>query len=399
MFLLSDIVTYIRRIIKSPSDTDITDDLIIDYINRFWISDVDARIQLFDLKTTYRFQTTPCVDQYNMPLYSLQTEQTDQEIGMYPVYQGFFGPCTINGIQVSFSTEKQSFYNLYPNVIQSYPVVAVGDGTAGPYTIQASILGNQTTPVNPPYNCILRGHVDLAGIMATGINQDPPVNDSFLLNTDVDSPYYNQSLVPNTSTFPAVYITTIGSDGANIIAMDSGQFSTSDQNVGFLITPGTAPYGNAPLSGSTVNYLTGEIVVTFPQVVPSGMNINLECGFFQTGLPRSVLYYNNTLVLRAPPATQYLVELEAYLSPAAFFNTEQAFPFGYMCEYIARGAARKILSDTGDVEQFMFYEPMFREQEMLVWKRSQRQKTAVRTQTIFSGGGSISGISNQSYGA
>ena len=28
-----------------------------------------------------------------------------------------------------------------------------------------------------------------------------------------------------------------------------------------------------------------------------------------------------------------------------------------MCEYIARGAARKILSDTGDIEQFQFYEP------------------------------------------
>jgi hypothetical protein len=55
-----------------------------------------------------------------------------------------------------------------------------------------------------------------------------------------------------------------------------------------------------------------------------------------------------------------------------------------MCEYIARGAARKILADTGDIEQFQFYEPLFREQEMLVWKRSQRQFTATRTQTIFS---------------
>jgi len=51
------------------------------------------------------------------------------------------------------------------------------------------------------------------------------------------------------------------------------------------------------------------------------------------------------------------------LSPAAFLSTNQAAPFGYMCEYIARGAARKILSDTGDVEQFNFYEPLFMEQE------------------------------------
>ena len=36
--------------------------------------DVDARLQLFDLKTTYQFQTSPGVDQYNMPLYNIQTE-------------------------------------------------------------------------------------------------------------------------------------------------------------------------------------------------------------------------------------------------------------------------------------------------------------------------------------
>jgi hypothetical protein len=78
--------------------------------------------------------------------------------------------------------------------------------------------------------------------------------------------------------------------------------------------------------------------------------------------------------------------LDAYLSPAAFFSQGQAIPFAYMAEYIARGAARKILSDTGDVEQFMFYEPLFREQEMLVWKRSQRQWTNNRTETIYSQG-------------
>ena len=80
------------------------------------------------------------------------------------------------------------------------------------------------------------------------------------------------------------------------------------------------------------------------------------------------------------------MELDAYLSPAAFLATDQALTFGYMAEYIARGAARKILADTGDVDQFMFYEPLFREQEILVWKRSQRQWTATRTETIYSQG-------------
>ncbi len=34
----------------------------------------------------------------------------------------------------------------------------------------------------------------------------------------------------------------------------------------------------------------------------------------------------------------------------------------------------------------MFYEPLFREQEILVWKRSQRQNTVNRVPTIYSHG-------------
>jgi hypothetical protein len=65
-----------------------------------------------------------------------------------------------------------------------------------------------------------------------------------------------------------------------------------------------------------------------------------------------------------------------------------------MAEYIARGAARKLLSDTGDWEQFDRYEPLFREQENLVHIRSQRQWTSTRTETIYSRG---SGQGQQSY--
>jgi hypothetical protein len=135
---------------------------------------------------------------------------------------------------------------------------------------------------------------------------------------------------------------------------------------------------------NTINYFTGTSVINFPTAIPSGVNINAQCNYYQAGLPRAILYYNNTITLRSPPDRQYLVELDAYLSPAAFLSTESALQFAYMGEYIARGAARKILSDTGDVDQFNFYEPLFREQESLVWKRSQRQFTSTRTETIYS---------------
>lgn len=378
MNLLSDIITYVRRIIKSPSNSVISDNLIIDYINRFWTVDVDARLQLFDLKSKYQFQTQPAVDRYNMPLYDVQIEPGNQRIASYPVYQGFLGPAYINGIQVPLHTQKGNFFNIWPNVVQNLTVSAVGDGTIGPYAIQLPILGNPSPP-NPPLTGILRGHVNTSGIIATGNNIDPPVGSTF------------DATIPVTAIDAAVFITSIDGIGANVVVTDSGQFLDTNINYGLLMEPGKAPLGNQSLgsydtSTNTINYLTGEINVTFPVAIPSGNNINVQCFYFQTGLPRGILFYDNTLTLRSPPAQQYLVELDAYLSPAAFLSTTGAIQFGYMAEYIARGAARKILSDIGDVEQFAFYEPLFQEQELLVWKRSQRQWTSTRTETIYSQG-------------
>jgi len=376
---LSDVITYVRRLIKTPSNASISDNLIIDYINRFWIMDVDARLQLFDLKTKYQFQTTPGIDQYNMPLYDVQTEQGAQNIGMYPVYQGFEGPAFINGIQVPFYTQRSAFFNLWPNYVQSLTTAAVGDGTAGPYTIYMANSPVVPGSPNPQPSGILAGHVDMAGIIATGMNVDPPLSTVF--NTSI----------PVTSVNPAITITSTDAMGANVIVTDSGQFLASNQNYGLLMSPGTAPFGNASLgaystTSNTINYQTGVAIVTFPVSIPVGMNIQSQCYFWETGLPRAILFYNNVITLRTVPNTQYLVELDAYLSPAAFLTTSAALQFAYMAEYIARGAARKILSDTGDIEQFQFYEPLFREQEMLVWKRSQRQFTATRTATLFSQG-------------
>lgn len=465
MNFVHDIITYVRRIIKSPSNAEITDELILDYINRFYINDVDARMQLFDLKTKYQFKTSPTVDQYNMPLYDPQLP--DESISMYPVYQGFCSPAYINGIQVPLETLKGPFFNAWPNVTQNFSAVAQGDG-GNTYVLQVPLLSpTRPSPLNPPLQAILRGHVDMAGIVSTGVNQDPPFGTT--INTQI----------PLSSIKPSVYISTTDAFGNNITIQDSGQFMIDGSgnyqaNYGLLMQPGKNNYydnqgmgsnpfgytampngyvdsfnitgatqatqcvltanntlqanqvvmiqgvlGMSELNGNTytvvsatpttvtlnvdstsftaytsggsinalnnyVDYLTGTIYLTFPTEIPSGNNISVQTYFFQTGLPRSILFYNNTLTLRSPPDRSYLVEMDAYLSPSAFLSSEQGVSFAYMSEYLARGAARKILSDTGDVEQFMFYEPLFKEQEMLVWKRSQRQWSNNRTPTIYS---------------
>jgi hypothetical protein len=386
MNLLSSIITYVRRIIKSPSNTVITDNLIIDYINRFWLMDVDARIQLFDLQTKYQFQTIPGIDQYNMPLYSYQTEPGNQQIASFPLYQGFMMPARVNGISIPLYTQTALFYDLWPNYVQQQIQVGTGDGTTGPYSL------------NLPFFPAIPGHVDLTGVIAsspTSTPQDP------ILGTTLNT------LVAQSSVYSGVYFFATGANGQNIVVQDSGQFlsnNTDSDIYGLLMSQGQSPGGGSPLVGgysttlNTVNYNTGVANVTFPSNIPTGTPISAQSYFFERGIPRSVLFYNNILTLRPPPNTQYLVEIDAYLTPAAMLATGNAISFGYMAEYIARGAARKILADTGDVEQFNFYEPLFKEQETLVWKRSQRQKTATRTDTIFSNSGFQNNYNQSSIG-
>lgn len=403
MYLLSDILTYMRRILKTPSNAVITDSLLVDYVNRFWINDVDARIQLFDLKTKYQFITQPGVDKYNMPLYNLQIETPPlppaglgQTLGYYPVYQGFTSPAYINGIDCAIQTQKDGFYNIWPNIVQYLQSAAIGNGGTF-YSFKLPILP-AVTPPNPPLNALLRGHVDINGIISSagspasaGVN-DPPVG-------AVGNAF--NSNIPVTSVESRVFITTLDSNGVNVIVTDSGQFltgATGAINYGLLMNPGSAPFGNTALTDTfgnpnmysetlnTINYVTGQVNVNFPTAIPTGNNINVQCFYFQSGLPRAILFYNNVITLRNVPDNQYLVELDAFYTPAAYLNTTDSIQFGYMSEYIARGAARKILSDTGDWDQFNAYESLFIEQERLVWKRSQRQWTATRTESIYSQG-------------
>ena len=49
-------------------------------------------------------------------------------------------------------------------------------------------------------------------------------------------------------------------------------------------------------------------------------------------------------------------------------------------------------------KQLQMYEPFFKEQEILVWKRSQRQFTATRTPTIYSQIGFPNTYNQSSFG-
>lgn len=348
--IANDIITWVRRIIKSPSAQAISSTVIADYVNRFINYELPERIQLFELKRQYTFETIPDVFEYQAPFFPSTTANFPgqpipaQNQTPVPVYQTFRQPVYCDGIQMGYFQSNEQFYNIFPElVLNETPIL--GDGTAGPYTVN---FGRAP---------ILRAFVDDLGNLEPYVfitSQDAAGNQQYI----VDSGYRDSAglgiLIQTDSTFQNII-------GPNLI-------------------------GTPPTSGGsgTVDYLNGTATFTFTSPITSGLNINTQTSPYSSGFPRICLFYNNIFKLYPVPSRAYKIQIDANITPSVFFNTESSVPFAYMSEYIARGAARKILTDTGDMEQFQFYEPLFREQEALVLRRTSRQQMTLRTPTIFS---------------
>lgn len=361
--ILSDIIIWVRRLLKSPSTQSISDSVIADYINRFCTYDLPERIQLFELKRQYTFETIANIFEYQAPFTQSLTPKfpgasipapppfisnppstAQQEQTLVPLYHMFRPPIYCDGIQMGWYQSNQQFYNIFPElVLNEFPIQ--GDGTGGPYT------------VNFERSPILRGFIDDLG-----------------------------------NLLPYVYITAFDSSGNPQYIVDSGYTDTTGK--GLLIQTdstfqniiGPVLTGSPPTSGGsgTVDYINGTATFTFNTGIASGSNIETQTSPFSAGFPRICLFFNNIFKLYPVPDRSYKIQVDAYITPTVFFNTQSSVPFAYMSEYISRGAARKILADTGDYEQFQFYEPLFREQENLVLRRTSRQNATQRTPTIFS---------------
>jgi hypothetical protein len=338
--IFADIEQWVRRIIKAPNVQSITSKTIGDYVNRFYVYEAPQRLQLFELKRQYTFETIPNIFEYQFD---------------YTNYQNLLPPVYVDGVQIGFFQSNEQFYKLYPElVLNEQPIM--GNSTTGPYTLNVAD-SPLSIPNIPPFIAtrgILRAFVDDLG-----------------------------------NRLPYVYITYTDVNSYTHFIVDSGTTSVANANLGILIeTDSTFQtiLGPSIVSGGsgTVNYLTGVCTFTTLADVMAGSNINTQCSPYSSGVPRIALFFNNTIKMYPVPDRTYKVQFDTYITPAQFLTTTSALQFSYMAEWIARGAARKILTDNVDMDQFNFYEPLFREQENLVLRRTSRQNSTQRTPTIFS---------------
>lgn len=319
------VIPVVRQVVKTSSLDDLSDTQILSYLNRFVINYFPAAIEVFDLKTTYEFVTAPYIDKYNVP------------IDEYTFYNG---PLLINGIPEAW-IQSPSQWIAFSNPNRTSVTLGQGDGTS--VTFNYNLYSTIVTPP-PTVQPFIRAHYTWNQEWTLGVK---------ITTLDANQ---NQLEVSDGVYLPAVPL--------------------PNANTGWLTEDGTTAIGQ-------VNYVTGDISVTFSVPPGSGEDINISVLFFSPGMPSGAFLYDNYIQLYPVPNTAFTVSVVAQKNFANYSSTSDSLQYIWMADYLAYGTARLILTDVGDVTQFQFYEPLYKEQERYVLRRTSRQNATQRVYTPF----------------
>lgn len=261
-------------------------------------------------------------------------------------------------------------------------------------------------------------HLRLFNLRTTLTFFTEPYIDVYETSTDVDSPLYNfknryltihppiyiagyqtilsQSREQFFGMYPMInFISSIGTTGDGIQTLFTGVlpnapvlrnqvlFNSIDAaNDGIEVHDD----GNGTLVGDgdgLIDYVTGQFSIIFNTAPGPGAAINSQTVPYQASRPQALLFYDTKFTLRPVPDQVYRVNMEAYIRPTELLASNQSPELEEFWQYIALGAARKILQDRLDMDTVNLIDPEFREQESLILRRTIVQQTNERTATIY----------------
>jgi len=344
---LADIRQKVRRITGRPSDQQITNAQIDEYINTFYIYDLPEHLQLISNRVNYQFVTNA-----NTAIYDLPNN----------VYLTSMPPVFIGGYQSYMTQSRENVYRINPSLNFLQQNVTFGNNTAGPYTFT---LGNVP--------------------MMKGWKRNPPG----AYSTSIAG---TQSDVPASKLNWMVLVSGTDINGNSISLVDDGQ--------GHLFDPGNASIGNfgdqstvAANSRGTVNYITGVVTVNDPALFPlgpgfsspiaSGAPINCQYVPYKASRPQSVVFYQQQFNLYPIPDQAYTVSFEAYALPTDLIDDVDVPTMLQFWQVLAYGASDKIFTDNADMESAAKFRPLLEEQLKLIQRRTIVQQTSERTSTIY----------------
>ncbi len=345
----------VRRLTASASEAALSSFDIQQAVNTFYSTDFPYSIKIDQQRSVYKFLTIPNVDRYPVDVNNLQ---------------GFRAPVYFEGIQGNLFKNRDQLYNLYPRFPTQFQPIG-GDGVTTSFTF--TLFGNNQNPFPQPNFGILSTQVVIGGVDVNGnpiriIDDGGAVVNSFGIGSNTTTGqllFINQNNVGNN-----VYLDSLNQQKPAIPALSP------------LPVP-SPPLALTPQYCGTVNYVTTQFVVNFPVAPAAGTMINVWASTYQVGRPYNLLFWNNEFTIRPVPDNVYLVEVEAYQTPAQFMSITDNPTLNQWSQYIAYGAACEILRDRQDMEGVGNLMEGFKRQEALVLERQAVEEIQQPNITLF----------------
>jgi len=341
---LATIQTKVRRLTRTPSTSQLSDDDLNQYINTFVVYDFPEHLRMFNLRTTFEFITNPYQDVYPTDQASFVGVTTNPLYDFQNTHISVHPPFYIAGYQTFYTQSREQFFGIYPNVNTIQSIGTAGDGITTQFTGVIPILSQS-------FNSGIGGAV----------------------------------LLQNQVLFSSV---DINNNGLALQDVPLTNPSTGNPTVqGNLYVPGSLPT-TPPLTtdfdpNNNINYVTGQFTITFPTAPAQAAAINSQTVPSVTTRPQGILYYDNKFTIRPAPDQPYTVNFETYVRPSYLMQTNQSPQLQEWWQYIAYGAAKKILEDRMDLDTVALIMPEFKKQEALCLRRTIVQYTNERVATIY----------------
>lgn len=322
---LSAIRTKVRRLTRTPSINQMSNDTLDEYINTFVVYDFPEHLRTFDLHTQISFYTVPFVDKYPAGYFPLQ-DYVNIDVNT-------FLPAYVNGTKAYYTQSREQFYNIYP-LNRTQQTLGYGNG------VQTTFIGLLNTPQETS--------VLSENIVISYIDEDGTGEAFFDMTIRTANGPIPQGNLYNQSNKPATAPTTIN-------------------------------------LANTVNYQTGAFTVTFTNPPGDGAEIVGRYRQMQPSQPQGVLFWDNTFELRPIPDNIYQVNLEVNIVPTQLLAVDQSPNVKQWWQYIAYGAAKKIFEDRMDLQSVQMIFPEMKMQERLVLRKTLVQfNSNQRTPTVYS---------------
>jgi hypothetical protein len=333
----------VRRLTRSPSSAQLTDNDLNNYVNTFVLYDFPEHLRQFSLRTTFTFYTNPFQDVYPTDTASFVGVTTNPLYDFQNLYLTIHPPVYIAGFSSYYTQSREQFFGIYPFLNSIASIGTTGNGATTSFT---GVVNSQQAivPNNATQNiCLLQNQVLFSSLATNGSGLaliDVPVVDTATGNPTINGNLY----VPGS-------------------------------------TPITPPTVITP--ANTINYVTGVFTINFPSAPASGAPINSQTVPQNASLPQALLFYDNKFIIRPVPDQPYRVNFETYIRPTALLATDQSPQLQEWWQYIAYGAAKKVFEDRSDQDSVQQIMPEFKKQENLCLRRTIVQYTNERVATIY----------------